>query len=505
MGYEEMNAKIGMFALLFAVVLLCSVMGADMSALDAAGSGATIVASAPVIEFVSVDPDVVTTTHGVTIPITITAEVFAPNGIGWIECVVISNIEPQYFHGSTLPIAMGIIDKEEINSARYVVTIDILCCQPVDNYTVTVTVADKDGNTAKGTATVTVEKALASSVAEVEITPLCARIDSAVRGVTYNRMIAISNSGNETCTFELMPEGRCSDWITVYNEDDPTTQITDVTIGSNKKARHIVKCAIPEDVANGEYTAIVSVPSKTTDKGETAHLVAGQHFTVHVTVKGKQNLAARVGNITISATEVGMPLVTQVELENLGDVIARPGISINMMKNRTLVGCFGKAETGVTPGCNRTITVLSDTTGMEPGEYLAMVVVSLDKATLATVELPFTLFDSGTLTREGELNSLSLDCVPRINSSINVVAEFENTGMIALMAKFIGAICPNGKFETALESAETLVAIGETAELTADYMITEPGEYMVTGHVSYDGKNTTEGNVSFTALGCALY
>jgi hypothetical protein len=117
---------------------------------------------------------------------------------------------------------------------------------------------------------------------------------------------------------------------------------------------------------------------------------------------------------------------------------------------------------------------------MEPGEYLAIVVVSRDKETLATVELPFTLFDLGTITKEGELNSLSLDGVPQINSSINIVAEFENTGMIAIMATFIGAIYCNGGFESAFESEEELVAVGETTKLTADYKIKEPGEYMVT-------------------------
>ena len=89
-----MKLKIGLFALLLVMVLMCpaAVMGADMTALDAAGSGATIVASAPVIELVSVDPDIVTTTHGVTIPVTITAykkswetmfESDCESGMGW--------------------------------------------------------------------------------------------------------------------------------------------------------------------------------------------------------------------------------------------------------------------------------------------------------------------------------------------------------------------------------------------------------------------------------------
>jgi hypothetical protein len=130
------------------------------------------------------------------------------------------------------------------------------------------------------------------------------------------------------------------------------------------------------------------VHSKTRDKGETAQGVASQHFAVHVTVKGKQNLAARVGNITISATEVGMPVETLI--------------------------------------------------------------------------------------------------------------EFENTDMIALMAKFIGAIYCNGGFEAALESEEELVAVGETTELTADYKITEPGEYQTKGYVTYSGNETQKEEVSFT-------
>jgi hypothetical protein len=55
-----------------------------------------------------------------------------------------------------------------------------------------------------------------------------------------------------------------------------------------------------------------------------------------------------------------MPVETLIEFENEGNVIARPGIS--RVKNSTLVECFGKAETSVTPGYNSTITVLSDTT-----------------------------------------------------------------------------------------------------------------------------------------------
>jgi hypothetical protein len=73
--------------------------------------------------------------------------------------------------------------------------------------------------------------------------------------------------------------------------------------------------------------------------------------------------------------------------------------------------------------------------------------------------------------------------------------------MIALMAKFIGATYCNGKFEEALESEEELVAVGETTELTAYYKITAPGDYKTKGYVTYCGKETQKGEVSFTLSG----
>ncbi len=138
--------------------------------------------------------------------------------------------------------------------------------------------------------------------------------------------------------------------------------------------------------------------------GGVAAALAQWPYKVAITVVGAQNLAGSVGNITVNATEVGKPVETMVEFTNEGNITAKPVINVTIMKDGTLFDSIEEAETSIKPGCNGTISVLYNTIGMEPGDYLANVTVSLIDATiaavgnvtvgnvtLATEELPFTL------------------------------------------------------------------------------------------------------------------
>lgn len=99
----------------------------------------------------------------------------------------------------------------------------------------------------------------------------------------------------------------------------------------------------------------------------------------------------------------------------------------------------------------------------------------------ATVELPFVLLASGTLTRDGELKTLTYDGEPEVNSSITVLAEFENTGEIALNARFSASVLLDDEWIAGLSCKEQIVEVGETVEFVTDYIISAPGEYIIAG------------------------
>ena len=223
----------------------------------------------------------------------------------------------------------------------------------------------------------------ANAAVGLGLSPSSISISDALKGGTYERTLTVFNSGDETGTFDLSAEGECSDWITIYNPENLTLgPITNITVVNDDMRPILLVYDIPEDVANGTYSAKVLV--KSTLKagaaegggGGVAAALAQWPYKVAITVVGAQNLAGSVGNITVNATEVGKPVETMVEFTNEGNVTAKPVINVTIMKDGTLVDSIEEAETSIKPGCNGTISVLYNTIGMEPGDYLANVTVA---------------------------------------------------------------------------------------------------------------------------------
>ena len=334
------------------------------------------------------------------------------------------------------------------------------------------------------------------------VSPASITISDAFKGGTYERIITVFNSGNETGNFTLTPEGKCAGWISFYKEDAPDIPITEVTIPGKDKARLIVKFDIPEDIANADYTSTIyaqSIPKEGEAEGAAAMAVIRIPSKILIQVTGTQILKGTVKSITTMDIEIDYPLKIKVEFKNEGNVIAKPEIAVGIMKNGELVDSFVHDETGIKPAQEGTITVLWNTTGRGTGDYVANVAVSLGKEQelLASKSLPFKILPFGSLTRQGVLQSLTIEGEPFVNRFIKVHVTFENTGQIDTMAKFKGEIYHEGSLLDILESDEMFVEVGEIGKLTSYYKTLESGSYAIKGRVFYAGKETAEKEVSF--------
>jgi len=343
----------------------------------------------------------------------------------------------------------------------------------------------------------------ASADISIGISPPRVTMSDAVKGGTYEETVIIFYSGKEPTTFSVVTEGECGDWVSLYDEDDLTTPLDEITLDASDEPvsnKIVLKVDIPKEMANAKYNGTLffeSIPSENKAKGAVAQAVVRMPLQVAVAVTGQQILKGAVNGITTADAEVGYPVKTQVEFENKGNVIAKPEVEISILKDGELVDSFVHSAS-IKPGSEETITALWNTTGVETGNYTADVTVSLDGATLATEELPFTVLTSGTLTREGELKKLIIKGVPQVDRVIKVVAIFENTGEGDIIAEFKGELYHNGDFVDVLESEEKLVEAGDTSEITVYYKIMAPGDYQTKGYVTYSGKETQKEEVLFT-------
>ena len=342
---------------------------------------------------------------------------------------------------------------------------------------------------------------VASADLGLGMAPASLDITDALKGESYERMISVFNTGDEAGTFILTTEGECSEWISFHAEVDPGTELEEVTIPAGGKAKILVRFEIPEDIANADYTGTIyaqTIPKAETDtEGAAAQAVIRIPSKITIGVTGTQILKGTVKSITISDTEIGYPLKIKVLFQNEGNVVAKPKIAVEITKNGELVDSFIHDKTGIKPDSEGTITVLRNTTGLEDGDYIAEVAVSLGDEVLATKDLPFKILPFGTLTRQGELTSLMIEGDPQAGRMIKILAEFENTGKIDCMAAFRGEVYLNSEFVDTVASDEISVEVGKTTQLTAYYKIPSSGGYVVKGYVIYEGKNTDIKEVSF--------
>jgi hypothetical protein len=300
---------------------------------------------------------------------------------------------------------------------------------------------------------------------------------------------------NENATLTIS-DGKTYDLY--VNEEDGMLKLCKL----QSKQRILVKITIAEDAPNMIYNSTIYIknipPDTAVGAGAGAHSVVRCRVDATIQVTGIQILKGTVKSITTADTEIGYPLRIMVEFQNEGNVVATPAITCCITQNDTHIDSFVHDETGIKPDKLGTITVPWNTTGHEPGDYNVSVNVSLGGEMLATEVLPFSILPYGTFTRTGELKSVFIEGEPQVNPFIKIIAEFENTGAIDTTASFVGEVYCDGEFIDIVESREKLVTVAETVNLVSYYKITMHGDYLISGMVLYEGRETDTKNVSFT-------
>jgi len=195
-----MYAKSAIIGLFIAAMLVCIVAAMADTEQQDAGSVVTVTTTAPEVESIAVYPDEVILIPGIRAKLHVTANVFGPNGIAYLDRVEITGIDPnyadkKYFADSfPLPIKMVLRTAHGDTRGEYDAYIEVINMPPGD-YTLTVTATDKEGNTGKCTVKFTVWETLAIAVTDVEF-------GSLVPGTSSDADSTVTNTGNIPIKFK---------------------------------------------------------------------------------------------------------------------------------------------------------------------------------------------------------------------------------------------------------------------------------------------------------------
>ena len=192
-----MNIK--MRSVVMALLLVAMMVWSTMAgAGEDAGSSVTVTTLTPEITTLTIEPADIILVPGIAVELTLTAEVFYPNSVDWINSVVLTGIAPEALITVPMPLKLIGVDNEGIH-ATYQLVHEIPCNMPAGEYILTVTVTDKDGNTATGTTTATLSETLAFSVTDVNF-------GSVAPGKSSEASSTITNLGNVRIMFDK-PDG----------------------------------------------------------------------------------------------------------------------------------------------------------------------------------------------------------------------------------------------------------------------------------------------------------
>jgi hypothetical protein len=339
----------------------------------------------------------------------------------------------------------------------------------------------------------------------IGISPSEININSGLKGVDYEKSLTIFNTGQEETNFSLSVGGNISGWVSFYKPENQSSNITNISIPKEDKVSLVVVFHVPNDTANGNYSGTLdvnSIPEENGTEGTQNQVVVGASTHVLINVTGDQILQGEVTSIIIDDTEVDYPLRTHVLFKNTGNVIANPKIESVYLKKSEEVGRQVNNSTQIKPtGINEEIVTEWNTHGQAPENYTSNVTVSLNGQVLKSENIPFTIYPTGTFSRQGNLTDILIDGEPEVDKVSKVMAYFNNTGQIGTSAKFTGEIYKNGNLVDTVTSDELTVEKYKQGVLVAYFKPTSTGDYLIKGKVVYSGKETPVKEAPFNVPG----
>ena len=336
------------------------------------------------------------------------------------------------------------------------------------------------------------------SAAGIAVGPSSLAIDNALRGGSFERSLTIFNPSDTGFDVVLKTEGSAKDWIK-FSAIDGSKEIQKVYAPKKGQIPVLMRVKVPDDAANGRYTAKVIVETVPGEKvpGSVGTILQATS-TLEITVTDVERVSGEVMSIVVRDTEVDIPLGIEVGFKNTGNVVATPAITAVISRDGTVIDTISEAKTPVSPTITERIVVHWPNEGLAAGTYQVDVTVSLRDAILAEEGRTFEILPLGSLTRQGELTDLGYEGALTVGKPIKITGLFKNSGSIATRARLSGEVYRGGSLVDVISGDEMTIQVFSENPLTAYYTPKEPGEYTMKTCAVFEGKTTDSKDMVFT-------
>lgn len=336
------------------------------------------------------------------------------------------------------------------------------------------------------------------SAAGIAVGPSTQTIENALRGGSFERPLTIFNPSDTGFEVVLKTEGSAGNWIR-FTSIENDEEIEKVYIPKEGQTPVLMQVTVPDDAANGRYTATIIVETLPGEEVRgSVGMILRATSTLEITVTDVERISGAVTSIVVRDTEVDIPAAIEVGFKNTGNVVVTPEITAVISRDGSVLDTVTWTDLPVRPGITEQIVVNWPNEGFPAGTCQASVKVSLRGAVLADEDRTFEILPLGSLTRQGELTDLTYDGALVVGQPIKVTGVFKNSGSIATRAKLSGEVYRGGSLVDVVSSDEMTVLVFSEDLLTAYYTPKEPGDYTMKTCAVFEGKTTDSKDIAFT-------
>ncbi len=344
------------------------------------------------------------------------------------------------------------------------------------------------------------------------LSPAEAAVENVLRGGFAEKTFTVFNTEPAAMRFEFRVEGDAAAWASAL----PAGEF-ELGPYSSQKVRVQFKPPLSEPLGERKSLMVLKATPKQSGatagaaatggayaypQGAAASLVTVLQANLLVSLTDEEKKGLSVTDFEADVVEEKMPLHLSIELENTGNVLARPQITVLLLDGRRQPASPPSTrEFQVQPTGSAKIDLMPSIQGVGPGDYFVLVTVSLDGQKIYGRELPQKILREGGLGKLGQIIEIKAPPWVETGSPARVEALFRNRGVLSVNARMVGKVLLDGVEQAALESQPEAVAPGGQAVLTAFFRPRQAGRHSVRVAVDVEGQETEQVEAIVNATG----
>ena len=326
-----------------------------------------------------------------------------------------------------------------------------------------------------------------SLAVSIGVSPGRVRFENVLKNGYSERTVTISTNSDEMLTVRLKPHGSLAEWM----EIEGNKTFFNVSKGSPQRIK--IKARPPIDARTANYTGEIEIITEQVAgiSGRAGSVIkASVLLSIELEVTGKEIVECRAGAFYIDNVEEGFQLGFGTTVINDGNVRLAPLIGIeiwdqeqkNLILAREVKGDEALPSTEIKMG--RTLQ-----NSLAVGQYWAeLKVKECDAKNLLT----FSVVEKGAIVDNGELTQITNKPWAFTNETVQITAQFQNSGQRQVAAKLKGAIRLDDQIVQIVDTEEQIVPSGKATTFDLFFTPEKPGRYTFTGRVTYNKKLTFE-------------